>query len=221
MIKAVLFDCDGLMFETELLSQQMWYDEAAKAGVTLPDDFFMHITGTSGPREEEYLAEVLKGTGVRAAMRKRRFDPAFWLSLDEDFLNKYGLVELVQYLRSHGYLTAVCSSSGREYVEMLLSKVSVPLVFEAVIGGKDVTHSKPDPEIFLKGAAALGADPSECLVLEDSKNGILAARNAGMRSVFIRDTIEPDAEMKQAIDISLFSLMDVIDLLEGNLDVKL
>ena len=76
------------------------------------------------------------------------------------------------------------------------------------------TRGKPDPEIFLLGAEKLGVDPENCLVLEDSKQGIIAARRAGMHSCFIQDTIEPDEEMEEAIEFRRDSLADVIGLLE-------
>ena len=83
-----------------------------------------------------------------------------------------------------------------------------------MIGGNMVTNGKPDPEIFLKGAECLETDPAECLVLEDSKNGIIAAQRAGMHSCFIKDLIEPDEEMEQAIEFRRDDLSQVIGLIE-------
>ena len=77
-----------------------------------------------------------------------------------------------------------------------------------------VRHAKPNPEIFLRGAEEVGVKPENCLVLEDTKQGILAAKRAGMHSCFIPDTIVPDEEMQAAIELQCDSLLDVIDLLE-------
>ncbi len=214
MIKAVLFDCDGLMFETELVAQGIWRFEAQKRGIVLPEDFFVHITGTSGPGEEAYLASIPGMKKARKEIGKLRFDLDFWRSIHTDCLNKKGLITLYRYLKDNDYKMAICSSSGREYVETLLSTVSVNMAFDAIVGGDMVSHSKPDPEIFLLGAEKCGVQPCECLVLEDSKWGILAAGRAGMRSCFIEDTIVPDEEMMRFIDLKAYSLDDVCGLLE-------
>ncbi|MBQ9048746.1 MAG: HAD family phosphatase [Solobacterium sp.] len=219
-IRAVLFDCDGLMFETELLSQRMYRESAEKFGVDLPEDFFVRITGgyvTPDFYEIPGLDKVLDD------MKGKRMDISFWRSCAKDTLNKKGLIQLWQYLRAHGYMTAVCSSSFREYVETLIGTVSVPLVYDVIVCGDMVRNRKPDPEIFLRAAELLGVASDECLVLEDSRNGIIAANRAGMHSCFIEDTIAPDAEMKAQIEYSRDDLEQVIGLLEdlngGNTDV--
>lgn len=215
-IKAVLFDCDGLMFETELVSQQMWRDAAAVYNETIPYDFFVAITGTHDRLMDMDLVrkQIPHIDEIMADMKRLRFDLSFWKSIHTDCLNKPGLLELFPWLKKNGYLTAICSSSYREYVETLAKNVSVPLEYDAIVTGDMVAHSKPDPEIFLKGASLLGVKPEECLVLEDSKMGILAAKNAGMHSCFIQDTIYPDEEMLQAMEYSRNDLAEVIELLK-------
>jgi HAD hydrolase, family IA, variant 3 len=214
-VKAVLFDCDGLMFETELISQQIWKDEANKLGFSLPEDFFINITGSGGEELTRYLSSIPKGIHLFEVMKKKRFDISFWSSIQKDCLNKKGLVTLFHWLKQHGYLIGICSSSHRTYVEALLSTVSTPLEYDAIVGGDMVTHAKPDPEIFLVGAKILGVKPSDCLVLEDSKQGITAAKRAGMHSCFIEDTIKPDQIMKDMIEYQTENLEDVIQLLKN------
>ena len=214
-IRAVLFDCDGLMFNTEEVSQEMWREEARKYGETLSEEFFKTITGAkAGLDFSRFLKETPHVFEIQEAMRTRRFDLAYWSSFYPDGLNKKGLVKLVSYLHENGIRIAVCSSSHYSYVKTLLDTVSVDLKFDAVVGGDMVKHGKPAPDIFLLGAETLHMQPSECLVLEDSKQGILAARNAGMHSVFIEDTIAPDDEMKQVIDYRADDLGQVCDLFE-------
>ena len=214
MIKAVIFDCDGLMFNTEYYAKQIWHNEAAKYGITLPEDFNVRITGASGPDVIKYIESIPGLKEVRPIISAKRFDLDYWTSMGTDFLNKKGLIELFRYLRDHGFKTAICSSSGTDYLKALLSTVSEPLNYDAMIGGNMVTNGKPDPEIFLKGAECLETDPAECLVMEDSKNGIIAAQRAGMHSCFIKDLIEPDEEMEQAIEFRRDDLSQVIGLIE-------
>ena len=146
-MKAVLFDCDGLMFDTERVAQDMWREIGRSFGVEIPDDLFVAITG-------------VKDT--------RALTPYF---------------ETVPHLQD-------------------------------ILDGDMVEHGKPDPDIFLLGASILGVDPENCLVLEDSKMGILAAKRAGMHSCFIQDTIKPDDEMRENIEFEKEDLLQVIDLLE-------
>ncbi len=217
-IKGVLFDCDGLMFDTEKVAQEMWRRIGREYGVEIPDEVFVAITGVKDDHLlRPYYEQIPHLQDVRNQAREQRFNLDFWASFYPDGLTKKGLVKLNYYLRDKGIPCAVCSSSKKAYVETLLKTSSVPLYFDTIIGGDMVTHGKPDPEIFLKGAEMLCVKPEECLVLEDSKMGILAARNAGMHSCFIEDTIHPDEEMLQAIEYQKDDLSQVIDLMENEL----
>ena len=146
----------------------------------------------------------------------KRFDLDFWGSFEKGELVMKGLEELCAYLKENGYKIGIASSSSKAYVETLLRNADTVIEYDALCTGDMVKHAKPDPEIFLRGAAELGVSPDNCLVLEDSKQGILAAKRAGMRSCFIPDTIVPDDEMKAALDLQRDSLLDVISLLEEN-----
>lgn len=213
-IRAVLFDCDGLMFNTEQVSQDMWRNEAQKYGDDLSDDFFRAITGAKGVDFSVFEKDIPHLSQIREAMKTKRFDLSFWSTFYPDGLNKYGLVELVQWLDEHDYRMAVCSSSSRAYVQTLLNTVSVRLPIETIVGGDMVKHGKPAPDIFLLGAQMLDVGPEECLVLEDSRQGIVAAGNAGMKSVFIEDTITADDDMRKHMCYQAENLKEVIDLLE-------
>ncbi|MBW9212299.1 HAD family phosphatase [Trueperella sp. zg.1013] len=136
--------------------------------------------------------------------------------IQKDCLNRKGLIPLFQYLEKEKYKLAICSSSHSEYVQTLVNTVSYLLQFETIIGRDMVKYAKPNPDIFLLGAKVLNVNPKECLVSEDSKAGILAAKKAGIHSIFIEDTIKVDNDFKEAIDFKLDSLLDVVDLLGEN-----
>lgn len=215
-INTVLFDCDGLMFDTEQVAQNMWRRIGREYGVEIPDKIFTLITGVKDESLiEPYYSSIPHLKDIKEKASKERFDLDFWCQFYPDGLNKKGLIKLYQYLKTNHYKIAVCSSSKKEYVETLLRTCSVPLKFDAIIGGDMVLHGKPDPEIFLKGAEVLNSQPNQCLVLEDSKMGIIAAYKAHMKSCFIQDTIQPDLEMKQYIQYEKEDLSQVIDLLES------
>ena len=148
-MKAVLFDCDGLMFDTERVAQDMWRDIGRSYGVEIPDDLFVAITGVKDTRAlTPYFETVPHLQDILDASRKKRFDLEFWSSFYPDGLNKKGLVALNQFLNENHIPCCVCSSSKKEYVETLLRTVSVPLHFDSIVGGDMVEHGKPDPDIF-------------------------------------------------------------------------
>lgn len=213
-MKAVLFDCDGLMFNTEYYAISIWKKVAEEYHFQLPDGFFETITGSGGPKVEEYFNSIHGIQQIRKIASEKRFDLQYWSSFPKDSLNKKGLLELYTYLKKNGYRIAVCSSSRQEYVRTLLSTVSIPLEFDAVVTGDMVKLAKPAPDIFLKGAALLGVAANECLVLEDSKQGLQAAKNAGMHSCWIKDMIQADEEMSENIEYTVEDLSQVISLLE-------
>ena len=210
-IKAVLFDCDGLMFDTEIVAQRIWREVAQGYHYELPEDFFKQITG--GEVKSKLFEDPVVGEIFKKAHAKR-FDLSFWKGIQKDCLNKKGLIPLFQYLNEKKIQIAICSSSPKEYVETLLSTVSIELKYDYLIGGDLVSKKKPDPEIFLTAASYLKVEPEECLVLEDSKNGIVAADRAHMHRCFIQDTIEKDEELNALIEFEKADLEEVIELLE-------
>ena len=213
-IRAVLFDCDGLMFNTERIAQQVWADAAEENGIRLPEDFFVRITGAGGPKELEYIRNVMQNDPLVEEIRQKRFDLEFWSSFQKGKLVKKGLEELTDWLTEHGILIGVASSSSKDYVKTLLDNTSHPIRYDALCTGDMVRYAKPDPEIFLLCAQKLDVHPEECLVLEDSRQGIVAAHRAGMHPGFIQVTIVPDEEMLSYMEYRFEDLSEVIGLLE-------
>lgn len=213
-MKTVLFDCDGLMFDTERISIAHWKEEAEKNGIVLPEDFFIHTTGVRDDEADAYMRSVKGFYRILDRLKEERFDLSFWRSFGTDGLNKKGLQELIEWMDAHHMPRAVCSSSNYDYVKGLVDMASFDMHIDVYVTGDMVKHAKPDPEIFLKAAEKLGFEPEECLVLEDSKAGIIAAKRAGMHSCWIKDMIEADEEMKEALEYRGESLLDVIPLLE-------
>ncbi len=216
-IECLIFDCDGLMFNTEYLCRQTWLKVAEKYNLNIPDDFFRQTTGAGSSvfvrLEKEYpkLIQLLPEV-------KNNLKPCIEKAiLTNGNINKQGLVELLSYLKNRKDIkTAVASSSNADHVCWLLSTIGIEFHFDAIVCGNMVTHSKPDPEIFLKAAELTNTPVQHCLVLEDSKNGHLAALRAGMHRVFIKDLIEPDQEFSQLIEFERHDLSEVIDLIKAN-----
>lgn len=218
MIQAVIFDMDGLMFDTERLSITYWKEALAEQGLVMTDEQAARIRG----RNEEgirQVCEALYGPTLdypRAqAAQRARMD-----RVDREGLlrTKPGLPQLLDWLREHNIPRAVASSSRRFSVEGHLRTAGILRAFNAVITGDQVEHSKPDPEIFEKAAAALGADPSRCLVLEDSPNGVRAGAAGGFVTVMVPDLDPPTPELAALYTACVKDLYQVLALLqEGKL----
>lgn len=211
IVKAVIFDQDGLMFDTERVSAKAW----GMAGA----EFHMHL--------EESFLKTIRGTNYEDA--KKRFLAAFGNQVDFDRFrarkNEYyekmlreqgvpvkpGLKELLSYLKEQGCPAAVGSASRLSYTERNLEETGIRTYFDCLVTGDMVSRAKPDPEIFLKAAVLLGEKPQHCLVLEDSLNGVEAGLAGGFVTVMVPDLTQPDENLKKRVYRVCDSLLDVLE----------
>lgn len=214
-IECLIFDCDGLMFDTEYHVKNSWLKILHSHGVEVDDHLFDMVIGAGYiqfhkamdqyPEVEKHLPEI----------RADRL-PALHAAIERlGNINRPGLVELLTWLKTQPYKTCIASSSPTDYVKWLISTIGMDFDFDAIIGGDQVSDGKPNPEIFLKAAELTNTAPEHCLVLEDSKNGHLAAKAAKMHRCFIEDLVKPDKEMETLIEFQCSSLDEVIPLLNS------
>jgi HAD superfamily hydrolase (TIGR01509 family) len=184
MIQALVFDFDGLLVDTETPALESWQQIYAEYGCSLSLDVFQHALGTSdGFNALDHLEELL-GHGVdRAAVAARRRTLKTELSKNQPLLP--GVESILTEAQTLGLACAVASSSDRGWVERWLKYHNIRHFFACVRTADDVIRTKPAPDLFLSTATCLNITPPHCLVFEDSPNGILAARAAGMRCVVI------------------------------------
>lgn len=215
-IKCLIFDCDGLMFNTEYYSQQNWKRIGAKYNLPMDEKLFEQITGAGRTHFEKVMNERPDIQQHLPEIRANRNTTIAKAIEELGNINKKGLVELLTYLKeSSQYKVAIASSSPCEYVKWLVSTIGYDYPFDVIIGGDMVKNAKPDPEIFLKAAELAKVDPENCLVLEDSKLGHVAAKEAGMHRMFIQDLVTPDEEFKALIEHQRNNLAEVIDFLKN------
>jgi beta-phosphoglucomutase len=188
MDRAVIFDMDGVLVDSYEAHFDSWRDLAAEHGRTFsPRDF----ARTFGRTSRDIIASVWGGAPLSAAAIERldqRKETLFRVRLARQFPAMDGAPELLHALAAAGFRIAVGSSGPPENVDLVLDRLGARDLFDAVVNGHDVTHGKPDPEVFLLAAARLGVAPVRCVVVEDAPAGIEAATRAGMSSVALLST---------------------------------
>lgn len=200
--KAVLFDMDGVIFDSERAVLAVWRELAAELDLPGIGEVFLQCVGTNKRRTEEILLAAYPGLDFRAfdGEVRRRFRARY----DGGRLPvKPGTEQILRALRERSVPLALASSTDSAVVRRELEEAGLLRYFDAVIGGDQVHVSKPNPEIFLLAAQALGTAPENCFVIEDSFNGIRAARAAGMHSVMVPDLLPPDGEMERLAEVIL------------------
>jgi HAD superfamily hydrolase (TIGR01509 family) len=194
-ISAVIFDMDGLMLDTETLAREAWFRTMREFGYPLTDAIYFQVLGATGARTRRIFQAAFGDDIPIEAMYARK------QHLLEEEVNtgriaiKPGLIELLDQLDQWCMPKAVGSSTIRALVLKKLSAVGLLEQFDAIVGGDEVEHGKPAPDIFLQAARRLDVASDECIVLEDSDNGVRAAHAAGMRAIMVPDLKPPDDDV--------------------------
>ena len=177
-IRAVVFDCDGLMFNTEDVFELSLQDFLGRRGLELTDAIRDGMIGRRPPEALRHLMETARlgepVEDVQAELRKTFMD-----LLDAHLKPMPALFDLLGHLESKGLPKAVATSSPRRHLEHLLTRYALGERFHALLTAEDVVRGKPAPDIYLKAAARLGVSTSDMLVFEDSEAGTRAAAAAG------------------------------------------
>ena len=196
MIKAIIFDMDGCLADTEPLICAAAIQGLAEYGVTArPEDFIPFV----GRGDDLYVGGVGEKYGLPyEARQKERVYEIYMNIVARDGKPFPGVPELLAAVHARGIRMAVGSSADKPKVEANIRALGVPRSwFEVVVDGTMTVNKKPAPDLFLKAAEMLGLEPSDCCVVEDAVHGVEAARAAGMRSVGVANTL-PAAELSMA-----------------------
>ena len=216
MIKAVIFDMDGLMIDSERVTFEGYQHVLAKENLTMSEEKYKTLLGKPvkavhdlfkedyGPQYD--VDQIIKDVHAYIA---KRFET-------EGVPLEPGLVELLKYLKENNYKTIIATSSHRNRVDLIVKQAQIDQYFDDSICGDEVTKGKPNPEVFLKACQKLQVSPQDALVLEDSESGINAAYNAEIKVIGIPDMKYPEEKYVKMTYKIMDNLFQVKDFLEEN-----
>jgi beta-phosphoglucomutase len=209
MRPAVIFDMDGVLVDSYRAHFESWRKVAAEEGIDLTEGEFAQSFGRTS-------REIIRSTWPLRSLDERRIaaidlrkEEAFRQIVRRDFPVMDGARELLQAVRDAGFRVAIGSSAPPENVDLALGNLGRDL-FDAVVTGMEVERGKPDPQVFLLAARRLAAQPRSCVVIEDARPGIEAARRAGMASVALVSTGRTEADFREVRpDLTIHSLAEI------------
>ena len=214
-IKAVLFDMDGLMVDTESLATEAFIHSAKKQGYDMTKEETLLVLGFTTKSIYEFWENYFKNSDVSG---KQLVDDHY--KYIENILFTTGprkmpyIEELLKYLKESNYKVAVASSSNMDHIINNMEKTGLKKYIDEFASGAEVENGKPAPDVFLLAAKRLGVKPENCLVLEDSKAGVIAGSSAGAKVIMVPDMFKPDEECKERTYRIVGNLGEVISILE-------
>lgn len=211
--EAVIFDMDGLMLDTERIARVAWQHALAEWGYELSFDSYTHFVGRT-EHDTEVLLRQFFGNAAPVHELRQRKTQLFEAAIAENGIPiKPGVMSLLDHLEQQETPKAVASSSYRNHILTRLQTTQLLGRFEVLVGGDEVEHGKPAPDIFLEAVRRLQAPPRQCLVLEDSEAGIQAAHAAGAIPIMVPDIKAPSKAVAALAYRVLPSLDDVFQFL--------
>ena len=212
--RGVIFDVDGVLVDSEPLHQRAWEQILGGFGITLTDLEFKKLMGKT---THQILAMYFEQCGIQEDLEFWSFkkDEVYRSLVHEELKPLDGVVSLLEYLKSRKIRIGVASSAVRENVQAALDCLGPQISFDSILSVEDITHPKPDPEIYLKMAQKLELPPNNCAVIEDSVPGIQSAKQAGAFVIGITTSVHP--QTLTAADLVLSSFHEIRLFLEPRL----
>ena len=194
--KAVIFDMDGVIFDSERLVLEGWQEIGAKYGIKGMEEVLPRCLGVNAHATREIFREYY-GQDFPYDEYKKEATALFHSRYGNGKLPlKPGVKELLSYLKENGYLVGLASSTRQAIVEQEIRDAGLMPYFDNLVCGDMLKRSKPEPDIYLKACENLDVEPRMAIAVEDSYNGIRSAKRAGMVPVMVPDMVQPDEEMR-------------------------
>ncbi len=213
-IKGVIFDMDGLMFDTELLTFKIWNEILTEKGYDYSFEIYKQTIGIRTVEVKKYYADLYGESFNYDEIYKEAIE-RFWKYTETKGVPiKEGLFELLDFLKEQKIKIALATSTTTKSAREILRRANVLEYFDKLVCGDMVTNGKPHPEIFLKAVKELELKAEDCVGLEDSINGIKSLYSANIKAIMVPDLIEPTDEIKPMIYKVSKNLKEVIELID-------
>jgi HAD superfamily hydrolase (TIGR01509 family) len=216
VIKAVIFDVDGLLLDTERVALAAYLEAASRSGINATEELFMSLVGRNWATSQGLLKDALGTDDAETMLAEwpRTFESRV---LGAGIPKKPGADEVIHMLVKRETPVALATSTSRDLATDRLRSAGLLEHFEVIVTGDEVANGKPAPDIFLLAAERLDIEPTACIVLEDSEPGVRAGDRAGMRVLMVPDLIQPSPEVA-ALATGIFeSLVEAQTFLERSL----
>ena len=189
--KAFVFDMDGLIFDSERIVQRSWNISGQKLGLGNVGEHIYYTLGLNRASRKKYYEENIREDFPFDEFSQLTRKTFFEIVETEGLPMKAGVKEILEYGNNHGIKLALATSSSRDYAMKCLKDAGIDIYFDGIVCGDMVSHSKPDPEIYLRACEVVGINPKDAVAFEDAPAGIEAAYRAGMKVVMVPDLVEP------------------------------
>lgn len=213
-MKAVIFDMDGVLFDTERLCINAWDYAGERMNIKRTGDMVFKTLGVNVATVNRILKEEYG----------KSFNIELFRKYCDEYMNSFftrnqvpvkdGLYNILKHLKKNNFKIALASSSSKKTVMRNLESAEITNYFDALVSGDMVEKSKPEPDIYLKAAELLGLSAGECYAIEDSKNGLKSASSAGCKAIMVPDLWQGDEETDKFIFAKCNSLNDVIEIIK-------
>jgi len=214
MIKAVIFDMDGTLFDTESVYANAWRAAGKELNFAPIEEAIAACTGRNAKDTRQFFEDHYKeliSYDEFMAVRTKYYDA----KIEEIGVPiKPGVVELLDYLKANHIGVALATATRMVRTQENMERTGLGHYFDVLVTGDMVEHGKPHPETFLTAAEKLGVHPTECMGVEDSFNGVRAIRAAGMVTVMVPDVTPPTPEIEALLDFKCDTLCDLIPIIK-------
>ena len=216
MVKAVIFDMDGLLLDTEKYLVKAWTQAAREFGYPFTREHGLKLRSLTKQYAAPMLKEMFDDSFDYYTVRERRKEIMEEMLKAEGLQRKPGAKELLSFLHDNHIKTAVATATDLERAERYLKSVDLWDEFDKIVCVAMVKIGKPEPDVYLYACEQIGEKPEDCMALEDSPNGVTSAYRAGLKTVMVPDLTEPDDELMKLLYAKADSLDKVIDIIRAD-----